>query len=63
MIVRFTIGASGRQGIRTLIPLEGETALAERPGEPYPATFRSGVQWTHRESNPGLRRAMAVPFR
>ena len=41
MIVRFTIGASsGRQGSRTLISV-GRTALAERPGQPYPATFRS----------------------
>ena len=37
--VRFTIGASGRQGSRTLISV-GRTALAERPGQPYPATFR-----------------------
>ncbi len=64
MIVRFTIGASGRQGSRTLIPRR-ETALAERPGQPYPATFqREDIlnQWTHRESNPDLRHAMAVPF-
>ena len=27
------------------------TALAERPGQPYPATFRFFFQWTHRESN------------
>ncbi len=40
MMVRFTIGASsGRQGSRTLISL-GRTALAERPGQPYPATFQ-----------------------
>src|SRR5271166_4487321 len=32
---------SGRQGIRTLIPLFEETALAERLGKPYPTTFRS----------------------
>ena len=31
---------SGRQGIRTLIPRR-ETALAVRPGQPYPATFQS----------------------
>jgi hypothetical protein len=39
--------ASGRQGIRTLIPRR-ETALAVRPGQPYPATFpkvdRRGVE-------------------
>ena len=41
MILLFTIGAaSGRQGIRTLIPLGG-TALAGRLGKPYPTTFRS----------------------
>ncbi len=34
-------GHSGRQGSRTLISV-GRTALAERPGQPYPATFRSG---------------------
>ena len=34
-------GKSGRQGNRTLISV-GRTALAERPGQPYPATFRSG---------------------
>ena len=40
MMVPFTIGASsGRQGSRTLISV-GRTALAERPGQPYPATFR-----------------------
>src|SRR5262249_47779408 len=39
MMVHFTIGASsGRQGSRTLISV-GRTALAERPGQPYPATF------------------------
>jgi hypothetical protein len=32
--------------------------LANRPGEPYPATFR--FQWTHRESNSDLRHARAV---
>src|SRR5262245_2417255 len=44
--------------------------LANRPGEPYPATFR--IQWTHRESNWGtdwhgcqlvLRHARAVSSR
>src|SRR6185295_6799371 len=40
MMVHFTIGASsGRQGSRTLISV-GRTALAERPGQPYPATFQ-----------------------
>jgi hypothetical protein len=40
-MVHFTIGASsGRQGSRTLISV-GRTALAERPGQPYPATFHS----------------------
>jgi hypothetical protein len=40
---------SGRQGSRTLISV-GRTALAERPGQPYPATFRR--QWRRWESNP-----------
>ena len=35
--------------------------LANRPGEPYPATFRN--QWTHRESNSDLRHARAVSSR
>ena len=35
--------------------------LANRPGEPYPATFR--IQWTHRESNSDLRHARAVSSR
>ena len=48
MIVRFTIGASsGRQGSRTLISV-GRTALAERPGQPYPATF---LERTNRTSD------------
>ena len=38
---RFTIGASGRQGSRTLISQQ-RTALAERPGQPHPATFLQG---------------------
>src|SRR5438105_4602595 len=60
MIVRFTIGASsGRQGSRTLISV-GRTALAERPGQPYPATFH---QWTHRESNPDFQYAELVSSR
>ncbi len=36
------------------------TALAERPGQPYPATFR---KWTHRESNPNLQSAELVSSR
>src|SRR5437016_4899753 len=41
MIVRFTIGAPcGRQGSRTLFSV-GRTALAGRPGQPYPATFHA----------------------
>ena len=35
--------------------------LANRPGEPYPATFRN--QWTHRESNSDFRHARAVSSR
>ena len=35
--------------------------LANRPGEPYPATFR--IQWTHRESNSDFRHARAVSSR
>ena len=35
--------------------------LANRPGEPYPATFR--IEWTHRESNSDLRHARAVSSR
>ena len=35
--------------------------LANRPGEPYPATFRD--QWTHRESNSDFRHARAVSSR
>jgi hypothetical protein len=35
--------------------------LANRPGEPYPATFR--MQWTHRESNSDFRHARAVSSR
>ena len=29
----------------------GSHGLANRPGEPYPATFRSYFQWSDRESN------------
>ena len=60
MMVHFTIGASsGRQGSRTLISV-GRTALAERPGQPYPATFH---QWTHRGSNPDFQSAELVSSR
>ena len=37
----------------------GSHGLANRPGEPYPATFHL-FQWTHRESNPDYRHARAV---
>ncbi len=37
----------GRQGIRTLIP-RGETALAVRPGQPYPATFQDSERQVDR---------------
>ena len=46
-------------GSRTLISVR-KTALAERPGQPYPATFR---KWTHRESNPDLQSAELVSSR
>jgi hypothetical protein len=46
--------ASGRRGSRTLISRR-RTALAKRPGQPYPAALRN--QWTHRESNPDLQSA------
>ena len=59
-MVHFTIGASsGRQGSRTLISV-GRTALAERPGKPYSATFHP---WTHRESNPDFQSAELVSSR
>ena len=35
--------------------------LANRPGEPYPATFH--LPWTHRESNSDFRHARAVSSR
>ena len=35
--------------------------LANRPGEPYPATFQG--KWTHRESNSDFRHARAVSSR
>ena len=55
---------SGRCEIRTRIPSERKTGLADRPGNPYPATFRMflSLQWTHRESNPDCRHARAVSF-
>lgn len=43
----------------TLVESHG---LANRPGEPYPATFRM-FQWTHWESNPDLRPAEPVSSR
>ena len=52
---------SGRRGIRTHIPAVEPHGLANRPGEPYPATFR--IQWTHRESNSDFRHARAVSSR
>ena len=55
MIIRFTIGAtSGRQGIRTLIPLTRKHALAGRLGQPYPTTFRSSGPTGSRTRVPGL---------
>ncbi len=61
MIILFTIRAkSGRQGSRTLIP-RGETALAGRPGKPYPATFQA--EWTAGESNPDFLVASQVSSR
>ena len=35
-------------------PREGAPRLANRPGKPYPATFRNHAQWTDRELNPDL---------
>ena len=42
MIVLFTIGREIERKARdpTLMPI-GETALAVRPGQPYPATFQT----------------------
>ena len=40
----------------TLVESHG---LANRPGEPYPATFRK-FQWTHWESNPDFQPAELV---
>ena len=75
-MIRFTIEAQfesimadegGRQGIRTLMTVKSH-GLANRPGEPYPATFHSTKlggslvlpilkfrlhsKWTAGESNP-----------
>ena len=52
--------ASGRRGSRTHMAVKPH-GLANRPGEPYPATFR--MQWTHRESNSDLCHARAVSSR
>ena len=51
---------SGRRGSRTHVAVKPH-GLANRPGEPYPATFR--IQWTHRESNSDFRHARAVSSR
>src|SRR5438105_5434052 len=59
MISRFTIGASGRQGSRTLISgLENRLSRAARPTV-------SGYlpEWTHRESNPDFQSAELVSSR
>ena len=52
-------GHSGRHGIRTHMTLVESHGLANRPGEPYPATFRM-FQWTHWESNPDFQPAELV---
>jgi hypothetical protein len=61
MILLFTIGAcSGRQGIRTLTPSRAHS-LAPRPGQPYPATFRSSGPTGSRtriSATPGRRRPL-----
>ena len=66
MMILFTIGvcvvirsqAEGK-GVEPSSP-RGRTALAERPGQPYPATFRNlySLQWTDRELNPDLQTAI-----
>ncbi len=64
MIVPFTIRASGAEGegFEPSFP-EGE-ATFRVARQPYPATFRNkSNEWTHRGSNPDLRRATAVPSR
>jgi hypothetical protein len=73
MMFHFTIGATAEgAGVEPASPSR-RTALAERPGQPYPAAFRVtvgrianpsyGFEWTHRESNPDLRHARAVSSR
>ncbi len=61
MILLFTIGATGgRQGIRTLTPSRAHS-LAPRPGQPYPATFRSSGPTGNRtriSATPGRRRPL-----
>src|SRR6266852_6825681 len=59
MILRFTIGASGRQGSRTLISgLENRLSRAARP------TISGYLpEWTHRESNPDFQSAELVSSR
>ena len=51
---------SGRRGTRTLTAFRPH-GLANRPGNPYPATLR--IEWTRRESNPHYRHAMPVSSR
>jgi hypothetical protein len=53
--------SSGRQGIRTLTA-NWPHGLANRPGKPYPATFRIH-QWTNRESNPDCQPAELESYR
>lgn len=68
MIVHFTIelslSSSGAEGVgfEPTCHLLSGFALAVRPGEPYPATFRI-FKWTHWESNPDLRPAKPVSSR
>jgi hypothetical protein len=70
MIFHFTIGAC----FIATNPAEGKgfepssrrarTALAERPGQPYPATFRFLLlKWTHRESNSDFQTASLASSR
>ena len=62
MMVHFTIGASsGRQGSRTLISV-GRTALAERPGQPYPAALPTEVDPAGVEPALPARQAGVVPL-
>ena len=46
-------------GVEPTWRLAAPHGLANRPGEPYPATFRF-IQWTHRESNSDLQPAELV---